>query len=189
MKLESKALVSALAAACLIIGAAVASGSAASKVRRTSVSISPDPSTGLTPEQLNVSRRLKEDNQPRAIKHLYIIAPRSGKVILYSTVKGKVTSGSKRLSPGKTRGLHSCGNDTCFDGFTIWSGGTRIRTSEVLGDDGTFGSSVPYVYWWDTRGGYHQHFIAEGQILRISDQPLLVNSVVLNIETEFVPQP
>ena len=49
---------------------------------------------GVTVEQQNIIDRLKTDNEPGAIKHLYVISPFSGQVLLYSTVKGKITSGS-----------------------------------------------------------------------------------------------
>src|SRR6185503_6965090 len=35
---------------------------------------------------------------------------------------------------------------------------------------------------WDTKGVYHQHYVDGGQILHISDQPLAVKSIVLNME-------
>ena len=56
---------------------------------------------GLTTEQRNVKQRVEEDNKEGAIKHLYVISAYSGQVIIYSTVRGKVTSGNKRLTPSK----------------------------------------------------------------------------------------
>ena len=52
---------------------------------------------GNTNEQRNVLKRLEMDNQPGSIKHLYVISAMSGQTIIYSTVKGKVTSSGKRL--------------------------------------------------------------------------------------------
>lgn len=181
MKIKQILLV--LVASAFMCGLAAAG---ISKVHQAQVTIKPDPVTGLTREQMNIRDRLFEDNRPGSVKHLYVIAPKSGQVLIYSTVKGKVTSGSKRISPSKTLGPYKCGKDnkdTCYDGFTVQAGNTRVITAEVLGDDGTYGSSAPYIYWWDARGGYHQHFLTEGQIIRISDQPLVVKSVVLNVET------
>jgi len=54
---------------------------------------------GVTAEQSNVGNRLLEDNKPGSIKHLYIISAYSGQVLIYSTVKGKVTSGSVLICP------------------------------------------------------------------------------------------
>lgn len=185
MKPNGRIAVTSLAVA-LLIGSVAVAATAVSGVRQARVDISPDPSTGLTTEQTIVRNRLLADNRPGALKHLYVIAPKSGRVLFYSTVRGKVTSGSKRISPGTTWGFYKCGQDnkdTCFDGFRVRAGGEEIRTKEVLGDDGTYGSSAPYIYWWDAKGGYHQHFLTEGQIIQISDQPLNVRSVVINAET------
>ena len=54
---------------------------------------------GNTTEQINIIKRLIRDNEVGSIKHLYVISCYTGDVLEYSTVQGKVTSGSKRLSP------------------------------------------------------------------------------------------
>jgi hypothetical protein len=60
--------------------------------------------------------------------------------------------------------------------------GHEFRTAEVIQDDGTYGTSVDYIYWWDSKGVYHQQYITGGMIVHLSDQPLAVRSVVLNME-------
>lgn len=139
-------------------------------------------SDGLTTEQRNVRQRLLEDNKPGAIKHLYVISPYSGQVILYSTVKGKVTSGGKRLTPTSVAAIDGQYVNQQHSGVGVTLGGQTFATSEVLQDDGTYGSSGEYLYWWDVRGAYHQHYLTGGQIITISDQPLPVKSVTINIE-------
>ena len=131
---------------------------------------------GLTVEQKNVKERLQEDNKPGSIKHLYVISAYSGQVIIYSTVRGKVTSSGKRLTPNT---VASVGEYP--DGFDIVIGGVTKNTEEVLQDDGTYGHSGEYLYWWDTKGVYHQHYIAGGQIVHVSNQPLAVKSVIINM--------
>lgn len=131
---------------------------------------------GLTVEQKNIKERLQEDNKPGSIKHLYVISAYSGQVIIYSTVRGKVTSGGKRLTPNT---VASVGEYP--DGFDIVIGGVTKNTEEVLQDDGTYGHSGDYLYWWDTKGVYHQHYIAGGQIVHVSNQPLAVKSVIINM--------
>ncbi len=154
-----------------------------SGVGKASVNV-PTQSNGLTTEQQNVKERLLVDNKPGAIKHLYIISAYSGQVILYSTVRGKITSSGKRLSPtsiavGTSSEYRLPGYN--FNGYT---------TSEVLQDDGTYGSSAEYIFWWDAnKGAYHQHFIAGGQIVHVSDQPLSVKSIIINVETALVGEP
>ncbi|KKQ74464.1 MAG: hypothetical protein US94_C0004G0005 [Berkelbacteria bacterium GW2011_GWB1_38_5] len=130
---------------------------------------------GLTVEQANIKHRIMMDNQPGAIKHLYIISAYSGQVLIYSTVMGKVTSSGKRLTPS-----HTVGNST--NSFQFKVGNHIYDTDEVLGEDGTFGSSIEYLYWWDSKGVYHQQYVTGGMIPHISDQPLAVKSVIINME-------
>ena len=125
---------------------------------------------GLTIEQENIKKRLEMDNEIGSIKHLYVISAYSGQVLIYSTIKGKVTSSGKRLNP------LNVAFRTNFN-RTIWK-----KTEEVLQDDGSYGSSIDYLYWWDTKGIYHQHYIVDGQILHISDQLLAVKNIVINME-------
>lgn len=146
----------------------------ASGLKRATVQV-PTQSNGLTVEQQNVRDRLLMDNKPGAIKHLYVISAFSGDVLLYSTVRGKVTSSGKRLTPTS---VNSAGN-VC--GFQVHIGGESACTPEVLEDDGTYGSSVDYLYWWDAKGVYHQHYVSGGQIVHISDQPLRVPKVLINL--------
>ena len=126
--------------------------------------------SGMTVEQENVKRRVEEDNKPGAIKHLYLISAYSGQTIFYSTVDGKVTSSGKRLT--STVALKS-GDRGEYSGHFVMP---RIQ------DDGTYGSSIPYIFWWDTKGVYHQHYISGGQIIHISDQPIAVKSIIINLE-------
>jgi len=139
----------------------------------------PTQASGLTTEQENVRRRLIEDNQPGAIKHLYVISAMSGQVILYSTVKGKVTSSGKRLSPTSIVASGSWGQ---YGGRLSGYQFHDRETTEVLQDDGTYGSSVEYIYWFDSKDAYHQHYISGGQIVHVSSQPLAVKHITINIE-------
>jgi len=138
-----------------------------SGITEKSVSIQTD-LDGYTVEQRNIADRLKEDNKAGSIKHLYVISAYSGQVLIYSTVKGKVTSSGKRL----TSLLKREGNSQGYIGVV-----DRIQ------DDGTFGNSVEYLYWWDSKGIYHQHYVTGGAIVHISNQPISVKSVTLNLET------
>lgn len=133
-------------------------------------------SSGLTSEQQNIKDRIQMDNQPGAIKHLYVISAYSGQVLIYSTVKGKVTSSGKRLLPPDI--------DSDLDNLTYIEGenGTKYYTDQMPGEDGTYGTSVEYIYWWDSKGVYHQHYIQGGQIMHISSEPLSVKSVTINME-------
>lgn len=136
-------------------------------------------SNGRTLEQQNIFERYKADSDPAAVKHLYVISSMSGDCIMYSTVKGKVTSSGKRLSPYSVE-VHPGGEYAKrHHGYSLADG--RI-TSEVLQDDGTYGSSYPYIYWFDVRGNYHQHYVVGGQIVHVSDVPMAWPKVILNLE-------
>lgn len=139
-------------------------------------------SDGLTTEQRNVKRRLEVEGTPGNIKHLYIISAYSGQAILYSTVEGKVTSSGKRLTPTTVSSADGEFVSGQFGGFPINIGGDTYRTGEVLQDDGTYGSSVEYLFWFDTQGRYHQHYVSGGQIVHIADQPMPVKNIIINVE-------
>lgn len=141
-------------------------------------------SDGLTAEQRNIRDRLIEDNKLGSIKHLYVISAYSGQVIIYSTVRDKVTSGGKRLTP-TTVGDNWGG---VAQGFGVDFNGNTMITQEVLQDDGTYGHSSEYLYWWDTKDVYHQHYVSGGQIVHISNQPLAVKGIIINMEITRKPE-
>lgn len=125
-------------------------------------------SNGLTQEQENVKKRLEMENKPGNIQHLYIMSAYSGQVLLYSTVKGKVTSSGKRLSPSSR--------------VVTYYGSSGEYNPEIIGDDGTYGNSIEYLYWWDVQGRYHQQYVTGGIFVHISDQPMQFGRVTLQIE-------
>lgn len=142
-----------------------------SGVKETTVNVKTN-ANGKTNEQENVGNRLNEDSKLGVIKHLYVISPYSGQVIIYSTIKGKVTSSGKRL----TNTVELVNGDR-----GEWSGDFVMPKIQ---DDGTYGNSVPYIYWWDVQGRYHQHFFTGGQIIHISDQPIPVKNITINMELQ-----
>ncbi len=140
-----------------------------SGIKKTSVKIKTG-SDGLSVEQRNVKNRIERDNDIGSYKHLYVISAYSGDVLIYSTVKGKVTSSGKRLT-------------NTYKQY-IGKGGGYVKTDVMpaIQDDGTYGSSVNYIYWFDSKDVYHQHYISGGQILHISDAPLSVGKIIINME-------
>lgn len=158
---------------------------AAIAVERITVKVPVDAVTGRTVEQSNIANRLGQDNKPGAILHLYVLSPESGQAIIYSTVRGKVTSSGKRLTPRSTIEKYVTGSGdsktTVYEGQRVIIQDAQHVTTEIVQDDGTYGNSVPYFYWFDANNRYHQHFFTEGQVLRISAQPLTQTSVVLNV--------
>jgi hypothetical protein len=140
-------------------------------------------------EQRNVRRRLVQDNTPGALEFLYVISPDSGQILMSSGVDGKVTSSGKRLAPRSVAAMDGEDVSSEFYGNAVTIGGATRRTSEVLEDDGTYGDSVPYIYWWDTNGNYQQHFFTGGQIIHVTSAPLHVASNTILIHLENVTAP
>jgi hypothetical protein len=141
---------------------------ATGKVTQKSAHVQTD-ADGFTVEQHNVARRIEADNEPGSIKHLYLISPYTGDVLLYSAVKGKVTSGGKRLKP-----------KTQVQMYDSDSTSRSTYTQEVMNDDGTYGSSGEYIYWFDVYGTYHQEMTGAA-IIHISSKPLRTKKAVINI--------
>lgn len=124
---------------------------------------------GHTIEQLNVIEKVKRDNMVGTIRHLYIISSYTGDVYEYSTVKGKITSGGKRLTP------KIANNGEGYGAFRVGDfNSSSVYTDEILSDDGTYGESANYLYWFDTKGNYHQYFPTGGTYIHISDAPLTI---------------
>lgn len=136
---------------------------------------------GRTIEQENIIERLKRDNAPGSIKHLYIISSYTGDVLQYSTVNGKVTSGSKRLSPKTVNGN---GYNNSGYSNTVHIGGTMYTTDEVLDDGGAYGESGNYMFWFDAQGNYHQYYPAGGTYVSICDKPQRIKKANFTITQE-----
>lgn len=152
----------------------VASQSSSSGVRKLTVDV-PLNQNGRTTEQENIAERLLRDNKPGSIKYFYVISPETGQILMTSTVKGKVTSSGKRISPKTVASRNGTHVGREHYGFPVTIGGETKYTSEVLQDDGTYGSSSPYIFWFDVNGVYHQHWFLDGQIIHVADQPMRVN--------------
>jgi hypothetical protein len=104
----------------------------------------------------NIKRRLELTSKVNAIGYIVLLND-AGQPILYTTVKGKVTSGGKRL--------------TREDEYI--SGALRKSAS----DEGTYGSSNPYIYFWATNGTYHQwsgHYLYSDKPIRLRVEPLVI---------------
>lgn len=146
-----------------------------SGAKKMTVKVDLDPS-GHTAEQENIAGRIKQDNMPGSIKYLYVISEFTGDVLIYSTVKGKVTSSHKRLSPEEIDNWNSNSY-----GFRVDFPNTTGYTNEILDDNGVYGGSADYIYWFDAKGTFHQHFCGAA-IIHISSQPLAVKKAILNME-------
>jgi hypothetical protein len=156
-----------------------------SGVKKASVTVQTD-AQGHTVEQKNYMERLQRDNSTGSIKHLYIISSYTGDVLEYSTVKGKVTSGGKRLSPqtvSSSTGASITGASVNY----INLAGTNYATDEVPDEYGMYGSSSQYFYWFDALGSYHQYYPSGGTFVHISDKPLRVRKASMTFSLDDDP--
>lgn len=153
-----------------------------SGVAKATVQVQTDAS-GKTIEQENIIERLRRDNLPGSVKHLYVISSYTGDVLQYSTVKGKVTSGSKRLSPKTVNnavGLNGMNGSV----NTVSLNGTSYYTDEVLDDGGAYGESGNYMFWFDAQGNYHQYYPAGGTYVAICDKPQRIKKANFTVTIE-----
>ena len=146
-----------------------------SGVKKATASVQTD-LTGHTQEQINILEKNKKDSEIGKVRHLYIISSYTGNVLEYYAIRGKVTSGSKRLSP------KTASTSQGLPPFEITIGSQIYYTNEVLSDDGTLGESANYYFFFDTGGNYHQVFPAGGTYTRVSDRPLTIKKVSFTLQ-------
>lgn len=111
----------------------------------------------------NIRRRLELTSKPGLLGYI-VLLNESGQPVYYSTVKGKVTSGSKRL--------------TRPDRSTSEGLGQNNVVVQAPSDEGTFGSSGEYVYFWTTNDQYVQwngKYFYSDKPIRLSVQPLVMS--------------
>ena len=116
----------------------------------------------------NVKARVELTSKPGLLGYV-VLFNESGQPIMYEGVRGKITSGSKRLtSPDRTQQIGTGGSN----------GGQHSVVRQAPSDEGTYGSSNPYIFYWNTDGVYRQwsgHYLYSTQPMRLTIQPLVVN--------------
>lgn len=115
----------------------------------------------------NIKARIELTSRPGAIGYVMLIN-QAGQPILYATVKGKVTSGGKRLTaPYQVDKGWNCGGQYgCYKDLPSPS------------DEGTWGSSSDYLYFWTVSGQYYQwagNYLYSDQPFRLKVEPLVVD--------------
>lgn len=116
----------------------------------------------------NIKARVELTSKPGLLGYV-VLFNESGQPIMYEGVRGKITSGSKRLtSPDRTQQIGTGGQN----------GGQHSVVRQAPSDEGTYGSSNPYIFYWNTDGVYRQwsgHYLYSTQPMRLTIQPLVVN--------------
>lgn len=110
-------------------------------------------------ERDNIVARIKLTSNPGQIGYVALLNM-GGRPIAYYGVKGKITSSGKRLTKPweySNRGAN---------GFMV----------DSPSDEGTYGSSDPYIYFWTTDGQYVQwsgEYFYSDQPFRLREAPLI----------------
>ena len=120
----------------------------------------------------NIKRRLEITSDPALMGYI-VLLNEAGQPILYEGVRGKVTSGSKRLT--RTEEV-ACVPRRNQDG----SQGCEYTRTAAPSDEGTHGSSNPYIYYWSLSGEYRQwtgHYLYSTQPIRLRIEPLVIGQV------------
>jgi hypothetical protein len=110
----------------------------------------------------NIKKRLELTSQPGLLGYIVLLNG-VGQPVFYGTVKGKVTSGGKRL--------------TRPDRSTTEGAGQNNVVMQSPSDEGTFGSSGEYIFFWTTNGQYIQwndKYLYSDKPIRLTVQPLVV---------------
>ena len=105
----------------------------------------------------NIKKRLDLTSSPSLLGYVAIIN-NVGQIAMYTPVKGKVTSGGKRLTTP---------NKVLYQDLLV----------PTPSDEGTWGSSNPYVYFWTPSGRYIQtsmNYLYSDQPFRLTEKPLVV---------------
>lgn len=115
----------------------------------------------------NIKKRLELTSNPGLLGFV-LLMNEMGQPVAYYGVTGKITSGGKRLTPNQKKVRCDKGERT----------GDCIVNAES--DEGTHGSSAPYVFFWTTDGQYVQwngKYLYSDKPFRITVDPIVVSSV------------
>lgn len=114
----------------------------------------------------NIKARLKLTANPGQIGYVLLLN-QAGQPIVYTSVKGKITSGGKRLTqPTVNRCLQYEGSTSCS-----W------QVVQGPSDEGTYGTSGEYIYFWSVDGQYYQwagNYLYSDKPFRTNIQPLVI---------------
>ena len=114
----------------------------------------------------NIKARLELTSNPGQIGFVLLLNE-MGKPVMYTSVKGKITSGQKRLTPGQQTRTADCGEWSCD------------QLIEAPSDEGTYGSSSPYIFFWTVDGQYIQwsgKYLYSDKPFRIEDPTIVILS-------------
>lgn len=113
----------------------------------------------------NIKNRLELTSDP-ALTGFVLLMNEAGQPIMYTGVTGKITSGGKRLT--KPFQLTRGDRGESYGDFV----------TDAPSDEGTWGSSSPYIYFWTPTGQYIQwngKYLYSDQPFRTTVEPLVIS--------------
>ena len=130
-------------------------------------------------EIANIKARHELTSTPGMIGYI-ILMNEAGQPVFYGSVKGKITSSGKRLTPPDQNRKYK----------PVWNGDSRVSAiGPAPSDEGTWGSSDPYIYFWTAEGQYMQWngaYLYSNSPIRLNVQPLVVS--LGEATTKIVPE-
>lgn len=115
----------------------------------------------------NIKKRLELTANPGLLGYV-VLLNETGQPVMYTGVKGKITSGGKRLTKPYEWQNRNCGQYNCDRDVTSAS------------DEGTYGNSGEYIFFWTTAGQYIQwngKFLYSDKPFRLNTEPLVLSVV------------
>lgn len=111
----------------------------------------------------NIKNRIELTAHPGLLGFI-LLMNEAGQPILYEGVRGKITSGGKRLtSPDRAS--------------SAWGGGQNTIVRAAPSDEGTWGHSGEYVFYWSVNGEYRQwngKYLYSDKPFRLRIEPLVI---------------
>lgn len=114
----------------------------------------------------NIKSRLELTANPGLLGFIMLLNE-TGQPILYEGVKGKLTSGSKRLTKPYQRVKWDCGQYSCD------------KEVPAPSDEGTYGSSGEYIFYYNTTGQYRQwngKYLYSDKPFRLRIEPIVITT-------------
>lgn len=113
----------------------------------------------------NIKKRLELTSNP-GLMGFVVLMNEMGQPVMYAGVKGKITSGSKRLTPSYELKRIDCGEWRCE------------KELPASSDEGTYGNSAEYIFFWTVSGQYVQwngKYLYSDKPFRLSIKPLVID--------------
>lgn len=115
----------------------------------------------------NIKKRIELTAHPGLLGFI-LLMNEAGQPIMYEGVKGKITSGGKRLT--SPTGVKFAGNG---------NGGNSMAVVPAPSDEGTWGSSGEYIFYWNQNGEYRQwngKYLYADKPFRLRIEPLVITA-------------